>query len=855
MIALDRIVLVIVNPIIISMSEMDEQDRDGINESSMSLLSSESRWVDGSEIEGESPRWFVDDDQTGHKIRRRLVRKAKRVDSFDVEAMDVPGVHKGHDKDLSLGRTLGLAFQTLGVVYGDLGTSPLYVFASVFSETRIKGDEDVLGALSLVMYTIALIPLAKYMFIVLKANDNGEGGTFSLYSLICRYAKVNLLPNQQPSDEKISSFKLKLPTPELERSLRIKESLERSTKLKTLLLLLVLMGTSMVIGDGILTPAISVMSAVSGLQDEISSFTEDTVVIVSIIFLVILFSIQQFGTSKVGKTFAPALLIWFFSLGSIGLYNIISHDVTVLRAFNPVYIYYFFKRNTIKAWMSLGGCVLCITGAEAMFADLGHFSVRSIQIAFTCVVFPCLLLAYMGQAAYLMKHPSEVEKVFYASIPDCLFWPVFVIATIAAMIASQAMISATFSCIKMSMSLGCFPRLKIIHTSRRFMGQIYIPVMNWFLMIMCVLVCACFRSTTEISNAYGIAEVGVMMVTTSLVTLVMVLIWQKNIFLAIGFPVLFGSIELTYFSAVLMKVGQGGWLPLVFATCFLIVMYIWNYGSVLKYQSEVTKKVSMDLMLELGSNLGTIRVPGIGLVYSELVRGIPAVFGQFLTSLPAIHSIIVFVCIKYVPVPVVPQDERFLFRRICPRDYNMFRCVARYGYKDIRKEHYEAFEQLLIESLEKFLRKEALELALENESINVDSEDESVDSKGSGPSNGFTDSLRTPLMADQRHTQYGASSRRLSGASTSSALPTSVMSADEDPSLEYDLSSLREAKESGVVYLVGHGDVKARKDSWFLKKLVINYFYAFMRANCRAGPANLSVPHTNLLQVSMTYTV
>ena len=340
-----------------------------------------------------------------------------------------------------------------------------------------------------------------------------------------------------------------------------------------------------------------------------------------------------------------------------------------------------------------------------------------------------------------------------------------------------------------------------------------------------------------------------MMVTTSLVTLVMVLIWQKNVLLAIGFPVLFGSIELTYFSAVLMKVGQGGWLPLDFATCFLLVMYIWNYGSVLKYQSEVRKKMSMDLMLELGSNLGTIRVPGIGLVYSELVRGVPAVFGQFLTSLPAIHSTIVFVCIKYVPVPVVPQNERFLFRRICPRDYNIFRCVARYGYKDIHKEHYQAFEQFLIESLEKFLRKEALELAVENESISLDSEDESVNSKEAGPSNGFTDSLRTPLMADQRQTQYSVPSRALSGASTSSGLPTSVMSADEDPSLEYHLSSLREAKESGVVYLVGHGDVKARKDSWFLKKLVINYFYAFMRENCRAGPANLSVPHTNLLQV------
>ncbi|GLJ28772.1 hypothetical protein SUGI_0567310 [Cryptomeria japonica] len=830
-------------------------DGEGRDEIIQPLLRTESRWVDGSEVQEE---WLLEDEASSSSTsrgdnltRRKLIKRAKRVDSFDVEAMDIAGAHAHHDKEISIGRTLYLAFQTLGVVYGDLGTSPLYVFSSVFKQVPISEPDDVLGALSLVMYTIALVPLTKYVFIVLKANNNGEGGTFSLYSLISRYANVSMLPNRQPSDEKISSFRLKLPSPEMDRALRIKDLMERSSTLKTLLLLLVLMGTSMVIGDGILTPAISVMSAVSGLQDKFSSFNQDEVVITAIVFLVILFSIQQFGTAKVGLTFAPALSLWFFSLGAIGLYNIISHDVTVLRAFNPIYIYYFFKRNTVKAWLSLGGCVLCITGAEAMFADLGHFTVRSIQLAFTFVVFPCLMLAYMGQAAYLRKNPTMVDKAFYASIPDGLFWPVFVIATAAAMIASQAMISATFSCIKQSMALSCFPRLKIIHTSKRFMGQIYIPVINWFLMIMCVLVCATFRSTTEISNAYGIAEVGVMMVTTSLVTIVMVLIWQINIFLAIGFPLLFGSIELIYFSAVLMKVTEGGWLPLAFACVFLLVMFTWNYGSVLKYQSEVRQKLSMDLILELGSSLGTVRVPGIGLVYSELVRGVPAVFGQFLTGLPAIHSTIIFVCIKYVPVPVVPQGERFLFRRICPKDYHMFRCIARYGYKDIRKEHYQSFEELLIESLEKFLRKESLELALEKANFNIDSDDESVNTQGSNGSNGSTDPLRTPLMADQRLKQGSVSQ----GPSTSSSLPTSAMSMSDDPGLEYDLSSLREAKESGVVYLVGHGDVRAKKNSWFIKKLAINYFYAFMRRNCRASTANLSVPHTNLLQVGMTYMV
>ncbi|XP_052312329.1 putative potassium transporter 12 isoform X3 [Populus trichocarpa] len=660
-----------------------------------------------------------------------------------------------------------------------------------------------------------------------------------------------MLPNRQPADENISSYRLKLPTPELERALNIKETLEKRSSLKTVLLLLVLTGTSMVIGDGILTPAMSVMSAVSGLQGEISGFGTSAVVVVSIIILLGIFSIQRFGTGKVGFMFAPVLALWFFSLGAIGIYNLVKHDISVLKALNPAYIYFFFKKNSSAAWSALGGCVLCITGAEAMFADLGHFSVQSIQIAFTCVVFPCLLLAYMGQASYLMKYPDSASRIFYDSVPESLFWPVFVIATLAAMIASQAMISATFSCVKQAMALGCFPRLKIVHTSRKLMGQIYIPIINYFLMIMCIIVVSIFRRTTDIANAYGIAEVGVMIVSTTLVTLVMLLIWRTNLFLALCFPLVFGSIELIYLSAVLSKILEGGWLPLAFATFFLCVMYTWNYGSVLKYQSEVREKISMDFMLELGSTLGTVRVPGIGLLYNELVQGVPSIFGQFLLSLPAIHSTIVFVCIKYVPVPVVPQEERFLFRRVCPKDYHMFRCVARYGYKDVRKEGHHVFEQLLVESLEKFLRREAQDLAIES-NLNEYFDNVSERSRDSGAAGGDgTDELRVPLMHDRRLEDAGSSISE----ETSSAFPSSVMSLDEDPSLEYELSALREAMDSGFTYLLAHGDVRAKKNSFFFKKLVINYFYAFLRKNCRAGAANMSVPHMNILQVGMTYMV
>lgn len=343
-----------------------------------------------------------------------------------------------------------------------------------------------------------------------------------------------------------------------------------------------------------------------------------------------------------------------------------------------------------------------------------------------------------------------------------------------------------------------------------------------------------------------------MIVSTALVTLVMLLIWQTNLFLALCFPLLFGTIELIYLSAVLSKITEGGWLPLVFASFFLCLMYMWNYGSVLKYQSEVRGKISMDFMHELGSSLGTVRVPGIGLLYNELVQGIPSVFGQFLLDLPAIHSIIVFVCIKSVPVPVVPQEERFLFRRICPKDYHIFRCVARYGYKDMRKEDHRAFEQLLVQSLEIFLTKEAQDLALEStineedlDSVSVAGRDDDVqDFDGIGE-------LKVPLMHDHRLKETEPSTSR----APLLQLPASVMSGDEDPGLEYELSALREATDSGFTYLLGHGDVRAKKNSLFLKKLVINYFYSFLRRNCRGGAATMRVPHMNIIQVGMTYMV
>ncbi|RZC49317.1 hypothetical protein C5167_017750 [Papaver somniferum] len=829
----------------------------------VAMDSSESRWVfqnddDDSDVDDDDnddlpARMSLVDSEEDENAETKLIRTGPRIDSFDVEALEIPGAHRNEYEDFTMGRKIILAFQTLGVVYGDVGTSPLYTFSVMFNKSPIKDKEDILGALSLVLYVLILIPLIKYVLVVLWANDDGEGGTFALYSLICRHAKVSLLPNQLPSDTRISSFRLKVPSAELERSLKIKEHLESSITLKKLLLMLVLAGTSMIIADGVVTPAMSVMSAVGGLKVGIDAVEQDQVMMISVACLIILFSVQKFGTSKVGLVIGPALFIWFCSLGGIGIYNLVKYGYTVLNAFNPVHIYFYFERNSTQAWLSLGGCILCATGSEAMFADLCYFSVRSIQLTFVFLVLPCLMLGYLGQAAYLMENPSNYDQVFFSSVPSGVFWPVFFIANIAALIASRTMTTATFSCIKQSTALGCFPRLKIVHTSRKFMGQIYIPVINWFLLVFCLVFVCTFASNNEIGNAYGIAELGVMMMTTILVTIVMLLIWQINIIIVLSFLVFFLGLELTIFSSVLWSVGDGSWIILVFAVVLFFIMYVWNYGSKLKYETEVKKKLSTELMRQLGCNLGTVRAPGIGLLYNELVKGVPAIFGHFLTTLPAIHSMIIFVCIKYVPVPVVPQGERFLFRRVGGKSYHIFRCIARYGYKDVRKENHQTFEQLLIESLEKFIRREAQERQLESDGDeDTESDDEINSSRLLIAPNGSVYSLGVPLLAD-----FTCPEKPIFEASTSAEvvpfLPGETL--DQEQSLERELSFIRKAKESGVVYLLGHGDIRARKDSWFIKKLIINYFYAFLRKNCRRGIANLSVPHSNLMQVGMTYMV
>ncbi|KAL0391102.1 UNVERIFIED_CONTAM: Potassium transporter 5 [Sesamum calycinum] len=562
----------------------------------------------------------ISQEENPHLIKDKTLswKKLRRYDSLDMESGTLRHPHHGGAAHQYWGLVVQLAFQSIGVVYGDIGTSPLYVYSSTFG-SEIKHKDDVLGVLSLIFYTITIIPLIKYVFIVLRANDNGDGGTFALYSLVCRYAKVGLIPSEEVEDGDVSTFKLQLPNTRLQRASKVKSKLEKSNFAKLFLLFATMLGTSMVIGDGVLTPCISVLSAVGGIKEATSAMTE---------------------------------------------------------------------------------------GTEALFADVGHFSVRSIQMSMCTVTYPALILAYTGQASFLRKNSHLVSDTFYKSIPDPLYWPMFVVAVLASIIASQAMISGTFSIIQQSLSLGCFPRVKIVHTSTKYQGQVYVPEINYLLMLACVFVTLGFRTTTKIGNAYGIAVVFVMTLTSAFLVLIMIMIWKTHILLIIAYALIIGTIELVYLSSVLYKFDQGGYLPLAFALILMTIMYVWNDVYRKKYYFELDHKISPEKVKEIVQDMSTSqRLPGLAIFYSELVHGIPPIFKHYVANVPALHSVLVFVSFKSLPISKVPMDERFLFRRVQPKDIHVYRCIVRYGYKDVRNEQ-EPFEKLLVEKLKEFIRED-----------------------------------------------------------------------------------------------------------------------------------------------------
>ncbi|CAI8594458.1 unnamed protein product [Vicia faba] len=777
--------------------------------------------------------------------------------------MDLESViHKNPIKEESWKHVLVLAYQSLGVVYGDLSTSPLYVYKSAFAEDIKHSDtnEEIFGVLSFVFWTLTLIPLFKYVFIVLRADDNGEGGTFALYSLLCRHARVSLMPNTQLADEDLTQYTMDGTAAVNKRNVgsSLKSLLEKHRVLQRVLLVLALIGTCMVIGDGVLTPAISVFSAISGLELSMSKEQHKYVEVpVACIILMFLFALQHYGTHRIGSLFAPVVLTWLICISSIGIYNIIHWNPHVYQALSPYYMFKFLKKTQSGGWMSLGGILLCITGSEAMFADLGHFSQLSIQIAFTFLVYPSLILAYMGQAAYLSKHHSletDYRIGFYVSVPVKLRWPVLAIAILQAVVGSQAIITGTFSIIKQCSSLGCFPKVKIVHTSSKIHGQIYIPEINWSLMLLCLAVTIGFRDTKRLGNAAGLAVITVMLVTTCLMSLVIVLCWHKSAWVAICFLLFFGSIEALYFSASLIKFLEGAWVPIALSLIFLIIMYVWHYGTVMKYEFDVQNKVAINWLLGLGPTLGIVRVKGIGLIHTELVAGIPAIFSHFVTNLPAFHQVVIFLCIKSVPVPHVAPRERFLVGRIGPKEYRLYRCIARYGYRDVHKDDME-FENDLICSIAEFIRSDISEYSSGLGSFEDDTKMTVV-----GTSSSNSEGVKISEDNQDNNSQIEGTSSELKEVKSPKKVKKRVRFVVPDsPRMDMDtraeLVELMEAKEAGMAFIMSHSYVRAKRGSSWIKKVVINYGYDFLRRNSRGPAYALSLPHASTLEVGMIYHV
>ncbi|CAN1300442.1 Potassium transporter 2 [Linum perenne] len=692
-----------------------------------------------------------------------------------------------------------LVYQSIGIVFGDLATSPLYVYRSAFAGRlrNYRTEEAVFGAFSVIFWTLSFFSLFKYAVFMLSVNDNGEGGIFALYSLLCRHGKFSLLPNQQASDEELSTYQHAGYSNKSVPASSFKRITDKDKKSKLALLVLVLMGASMAMTLGVLTPAISVVSSIEGLKVQSDDLNHRMMVVLAGILLVSLFVLQYQGTHKVAFIFSPVMLLWLLSSAALGVYNIILWNPRIYKALSPIYIYKFFRLTGIDGWISLGGALLCITGIDILFTDLGQFSASSIRVAYCCVVFPCLVLQYMGQAAFLSKNFSGISLSFYASVP---------------------------------VTLGS-------------------------------------QDTTRIGNAYGIASMTLVFITTCLMSLAIYFVWHKGLMLAILFFLFFGTIEIIFLFSSYVRILQGGWVPLVLSAVFLFTMFVWHYGSRKKYLYDQHHKLPMKWILTLGSDLGIVRIPGIGLIYTHLANGVPATFSHFLTNLPAFYQVIVFVCNKTVPVPFVPQKERYLVGRIGPKSYRMYRCIVQNGYKDVNDNEIEDdFENALIMSIAEFIQLEAEGCGTPDGSIGgrlavVKSSENFGKRFGISQSNGIEDSSRSLNITSSK----SATLQKLKSMYDEQEAPRLTFrrriqlklldTSYKDSFVKDEVMRLMDAKNFGVAYVIGHSNSKAKWNSPFLKRFLINIVYSFLRKNCRAPSVTLSIPQTSLIEVGMNYSL
>jgi len=541
------------------------------------------------------------------------------------------------------GRYLALLSLTaLGVVYGDIGTSVLYAMRESFHHSHgMRADADnVLGVLSLIFWALVLVISVKYAVFVLRADNRGEGGILALTSLVT-------------------------PVGAMRRNSR------------WVLVMLGLFGTALLYGDGMITPVISVLGAVEGLEVA-TPFFRPYIVPITIVILVALFAVQRNGTATVGKIFGPVTLVWFVTIATLGVAQIVRAP-QVLGAVNPLHAVTFFARNGKAGFLVLGSVFLVVTGGEALYADLGHFGRKPIRMAWYAVVLPALLLNYFGQGALLIREPAAVENPFFHMVPAWALYPVVVVATLAAVIASQALITGAFSLTMQAVQLGYMPRVEIAHTSVRERGQIYIPGVNWALMIACIGLTLGFQNSSNVAAAYGVAVTTTMVVTTLLLAVVERERWKWPLAATLAFSAVFLAIDLAFWAANIVKIPHGGWFPLVVGAIVFTLMSTWKTGRRVLAEQLQGRTLPIELFLDDVRRSPPHRVPGTAVFMYGSRQGTPPALLHSLKHYGVLHKTVVFLSVETQEVPHVPPEERV---EVSELGEGVFRIVLAYGFME-----------------------------------------------------------------------------------------------------------------------------------------------------------------------------
>jgi KUP system potassium uptake protein len=534
-----------------------------------------------------------------------------------------------------------LTLGAIGVVYGDIGTSVLYAVKEVFGSGHVPfTTQNVYGVLSIFFWTLTVIVSIKYVLLVLRADNNGEGGLIAMLALASQAVK-------------------------------------NKPRLREVLLGIGIFGTALFYGDGVITPAISVLSAVEGLQ-VVSPAFNDWVIPLTLLVLLGLFAVQKRGTGGIGKFFGPITLVWFFAIAVLGVSHIVRHP-EILQALSPHHALRFLWRQPGTTFIILGAVVLCVTGAEALYADLGHFGKQPIRIAWFSVVMPALTLNYFGQGALLLARPEAVKNPFYMMAPDWALLPLVLLATMATVIASQALITGAFSVTKQVVQLGYLPRLNVQHTSVRDTGQIYIPAVNWGLFVAIVLAVVMFRSSSNLAAAYGIAVTLDMLITTTLTFFVIRYGWGYPIALCIAATGLFFVVDLAFFASNMLKLLEGGWFPLLIGGAIFTLMMTWKRGRAILNEKLRTDAIDLKSFLESVFSAPPLRVPGTAVFMTAEPGTVPNAMLHNLKHNKVLHEHNVFVTVRNHEIPWVGLDRRV---EIDSLGHDCWQVILHFGFKN-----------------------------------------------------------------------------------------------------------------------------------------------------------------------------